>query len=353
MSERIRRSGTSSALSLALSAATRMRSHAASKLVEPPHGAACSFSTFSRMVVQPERSTQRGSDSKVSTRCRNASHASSDTSAPRPMAASIGRPVMLPLTSTSATSLPRSTLFGSAARSAARSASPAPSPAASRTAASRAAAAVAIASRVPSRSPAHCACISSPSSVLSAWRPAMHLLATSCGISCLPLTAFFATASRRCLRAATRPGSSGWRLPVSSCAACSFPLSASLRNALRQRWRQSDETWANSISAKRLATISTSVVLRAAFSLLTSLRYLRLAAASLTPKRRFASALATPSPFLSKCEPSRGAYLPHSDSLGVRFSASAACSSAASALSWSAISTSAFAFTAPETPATS
>mmetsp|Transcript_44540 Transcript_44540/g.123551 ORF Transcript_44540/g.123551 Transcript_44540/m.123551 type:complete len:360 (+) Transcript_44540:824-1903(+) len=335
MSERIRRSGTSSALSLALSAATRMRSHAASKLVEPPHGAACSFSTFSRMVVQPERSTQRGSDSKVSTRCRNASHASSDTSAPRPMAASIGRPVMLPLTSTSATSRPRSTPFVCAP------------------------ARLASCWATPSRIDAHCASISSPSAAESspcrsksrsspraarhmAWSRASTTLATiSCGCSTRPLTPFFLSlsAARRCWRAATRAASFGWRLPVSICARLSAaPLSRSLRKALRKRCRQSDATWANWISAHWPAAIFTSVVLSAALSRESRRRYLRRAACLFAaPKRRAASLDASPS-FLSKHECSRGAHLPASESLGVRPSEAAAVSSRSSAFRASATS---------------
>mmetsp|Transcript_1481 Transcript_1481/g.3177 ORF Transcript_1481/g.3177 Transcript_1481/m.3177 type:complete len:356 (-) Transcript_1481:389-1456(-) len=348
MSEKTIRSGTSSGFSFARCAACRIISHAASKSVEPPHGARCSCFTLSAIFSQRLRSTHCGLLSKVRQRSRNAGAESSLTSSPRPMAASIGWPLMLPLTSTSGTSFPRSIDLGSAARSAARSARPAPSPAASFTAASRVAAASAIASLVPSRSATHCACMRSASSVLSAWRPSMHLDATSCGISCFPFTAFLAMASRRCARAATRSASSGWRLPVSSSA--HLPLSASFRKARRLRCRQRLETRLNSISAQRPAAMNTSVVLSATFRPATSLRYLRLDAASLAPPNsRFDSAFAT----ALKCEPSRGAYLPARDSFGVRPSFSAAAISSPSALSCSAMSSSALLFTRSGMPATS
>ena len=161
------------------------------------------------------------------------------------MAASIGRPLIDPDTSTSGTSLPRSTCFGSAAFSDATEARP-PSPAAaaaSATAASRAAAAAASASTTPPLSAAHWPSIRSDSSVERPRRPAMHLAASSCGPSSFPLTPPLAVScARRFWRAATRPASSGSRLPVASSAADSVPLSASLRNALRWRCRQSEAT---------------------------------------------------------------------------------------------------------------
>mmetsp|Transcript_7220 Transcript_7220/g.21292 ORF Transcript_7220/g.21292 Transcript_7220/m.21292 type:complete len:370 (-) Transcript_7220:315-1424(-) len=353
MSEKTIRSGTSSGLSRARSAQPRISSHAASKSVDPPQLAPCSARTLDATLPAPSRCTHCGLDSKVMARLRKAGWDSSATTRPRPMAASIGVPTIDPETSISGTSLPRSTGFGSAARSAATASSGAPSPAASATAASRASAAAAIASLTPSRIASHCACIRSASRVDSSVRPPrMHFCAISCGYSCLPLTAlapFSRRALRRLCRAATRCSSSGWRLPVSSCAGASLPLSASLRKALRDRCRQRDETRVNSISAQRLAAISTSVVRRARLREATSLRYLRAdAAAFLFPKRCVESRLARP----SKAEPSRGAYLPARVRFGVRASFSAASSSAASLSSWSARSDSALSLTAASIPAT-
>mmetsp|Transcript_16798 Transcript_16798/g.34011 ORF Transcript_16798/g.34011 Transcript_16798/m.34011 type:complete len:368 (+) Transcript_16798:669-1772(+) len=342
MSEKTIRSGTSSGLSAARSAVARISSHAASKSVEPPHGAACSAFTLSSTLGAPLRSTQRGVLSKVIARCAKAGCVSSATTRPRPIAASIGVPIIEPDTSTSGTSLPRSIAFGRLARSAATASRPALAPpAASSTAASRAAAAAAIASRTPPSIACHCASIRSASRMESGARRAMHFCATSCGKSCFPLMALAPlarSASRRCCRAATRPSSSGWRLPVASCAGVSLPLSASLRKALRWRCRQSEATRANSISSHRPAAISTSVVFSALLSDPTSFRYLRAAAAAFAPPKSWAASLreSLPCAPLSKWPPSRGAYFPASVRLGVRFAAAAASSSAPSDLSWSA-----------------
>mmetsp|Transcript_60760 Transcript_60760/g.100912 ORF Transcript_60760/g.100912 Transcript_60760/m.100912 type:complete len:239 (-) Transcript_60760:790-1506(-) len=234
MSENMIRSGISSGFSFARSAAERICSHAASKSVEPPQFAPCIILTFSAILAQLLMSTHFGVDSKVSARSRNATCVSSATMIPIPIATSIGVPCMEPLTSTSGTSFPRSIALGSAALIALIASSPLLSPADSRTAASRASAALAIASRTPSRIASHCACIKSASTVERALQPAMHFCATSCGKSCFPLTAFAPlqrSASRKCCRAATRAGSSGWRFPVASCACVSLPLSASFRKA--------------------------------------------------------------------------------------------------------------------------
>mmetsp|Transcript_19348 Transcript_19348/g.32842 ORF Transcript_19348/g.32842 Transcript_19348/m.32842 type:complete len:408 (-) Transcript_19348:403-1626(-) len=339
MSEKTMRSGTSSGLSFAPFAALRMRSHAASKSVEPPHGARFTVSTFCWMVEQPETSTHEGRDSKVSMRSRKAGAASSETRMPSAMATSIGVPLIEPLTSTSGTSLPRSTCLGSADARVSRPSRPTPeADAAWRTSRSRCSVALASASTTPSRIDRHCACIRSASTVERP--PRMHFCAISCGWSALPFTPCLATrALRRLTRAATRAGSSGWRLPVASSAGLSFPLSASLRKALRHRCRQSEATRPNSISSYRPAAMSTSVVLSAAFRDETSVRYLRLEAAALAePNMVAATRFASLSGPLSKCVPSRGAYLATSDSFGTRPSSRAAASSASSARSCSTMS---------------
>mmetsp|Transcript_36446 Transcript_36446/g.117035 ORF Transcript_36446/g.117035 Transcript_36446/m.117035 type:complete len:383 (+) Transcript_36446:64-1212(+) len=334
MSEKTMRSGTWSGSSLCFSAASRMRSHAASKLVEPPQPACRTFCTRSFSEAHPDRSTQEGLLSKVRTRCRKAGAVSSDVSKPRPMAACIGRPSIDPETSTRGTSLPRSIrLLGRAIFIARTSHSPAEASLASATACSRTAAAAASACSTPSFIDAHCASISSISAVE---RPrSMSLDAISCGCSCLPLILPSSILFRSPCRAATRPSSCGWRLPVSTSLPSNGRPSSSFRKAFRFRNRHRDDTRPHSISAHRLAAINTSVVPRAALQRERSWRYFRRDDSTLAEPYIWI-AITRPSRSLRSREPpSRGAHLPARERLGVRPSAVAALSSASSEASCS------------------
>mmetsp|Transcript_497 Transcript_497/g.1919 ORF Transcript_497/g.1919 Transcript_497/m.1919 type:complete len:455 (-) Transcript_497:461-1825(-) len=303
MSESTRRSGTSSGATLFSMHASRICSIAAAKLVDPPHGARSSLRTFSTIDASGSTACQRGADSKVRTRCRNAGAATSATTSPSAMATCIGTPDMDPDTSTSATTWPRSTddgLFGCLWCSVVVVCSPSQC------------------SRTPATMASHCASRTSSSSVDMALRVrdlAMIVATSSCGKSCFPLSAFFllTRASRTCLRHATRSGSSGCRSPVSIAVPARglSRLSFSLRNACRDLARHRDGTAATSIAAHRLPHILVSVVPSARFSDATSSRYAFLGAGDSPPNMAAASAAAALEPFL----PSRGAYLPSSESL--------------------------------------
>mmetsp|Transcript_1161 Transcript_1161/g.3651 ORF Transcript_1161/g.3651 Transcript_1161/m.3651 type:complete len:234 (+) Transcript_1161:407-1108(+) len=233
MSEKTRRSGTSSGLSLSRTTTSRMRSRALAKLVDPPQGACLAATAFSRMEAHAERSTQVGLLSKVRKRSRKAGCVSSDTRMPRATATSMGRPAMDPDTSTRATTLPMSTPLAAALPAAAAASGPASSAASS----ARRLAASASWLRTLSRRDRHWASSTSASRVDTCppeWP--LTLATTSWGWSAAPLSLEAlpsAAISRRRLRAETRSSSSGWRLPVSSWARSTRPFTLSLRKAFR------------------------------------------------------------------------------------------------------------------------
>mmetsp|Transcript_1833 Transcript_1833/g.5469 ORF Transcript_1833/g.5469 Transcript_1833/m.5469 type:complete len:344 (-) Transcript_1833:367-1398(-) len=314
MSDRTRRSGTSSGVNSCSTQTSRIKSMAIAKFVEPPQGAFRNARTFSTTSCVGSIACQRGCDSKVRTRFAKAGAASSATTSPSAMATSIGVPCILPDTSTSATTFPRS-VFLSADVSIC---------CCSRTARS-----------TSSTTARHWAWSRSCSSVDACDPNFMAALTTSCGNSCLPLTLFFWTrASRTCLRHATLSGSSGNRSPVSTKAPDSGfdRFRFSLRNACRLRARQSDGTPATSIEAQRLPHIFVSVVPNRAFKRATSCRYFFFCSASPGNKRE-ASTFTSVFFFL----PSRGAYLASKDT----FFFSSASSSRASWSSWRRLTSSA------------
>mmetsp|Transcript_11054 Transcript_11054/g.34907 ORF Transcript_11054/g.34907 Transcript_11054/m.34907 type:complete len:246 (+) Transcript_11054:1396-2133(+) len=238
MSEKTIRSGIWSGVSLASTAASRMRSHARAKLVLPPHGASRVARTFATMPRCDERSTQRGLASNVSTRCANPGSLSSETRMPSAIATSIGVPAMLPETSTSATSLPRSMRLGARATQ-----SSAPSPTQSAT---RSAATLASCSRTEARRDSHCASSTSTSAAERVLRPFfIASRAISCGCSAAPCSCNppgRPAILRSFLRASTRSASSGKRSPVSKSASVSLPFTRSFKNALRLRFKHSAGT---------------------------------------------------------------------------------------------------------------
>mmetsp|Transcript_1743 Transcript_1743/g.4520 ORF Transcript_1743/g.4520 Transcript_1743/m.4520 type:complete len:283 (+) Transcript_1743:358-1206(+) len=155
MSEKTIRSGSSSGFNLCEAATSRIRSHAASRFVDPPQGALTVFCTFSKIELQSLKSTQLGFDSKVRMRLQNAGAASSVVRSPRPTAAKIGKPIMEPDTSTNGTSLPSSMPRGRADRSSSMFASAPCASAASATLASCPAAASARACLTPAFMDSH------------------------------------------------------------------------------------------------------------------------------------------------------------------------------------------------------
>mmetsp|Transcript_12822 Transcript_12822/g.40682 ORF Transcript_12822/g.40682 Transcript_12822/m.40682 type:complete len:316 (-) Transcript_12822:574-1521(-) len=273
MSEKTMRSGTSSGATLWSTQAWRMHSMARSKLVLPPQGAAARRRTFSSTRAEASTECHRGWDSKVRTRLANCGAASSATRRPRAMATSMGVPVMLPETSTSATSFPRSTpRFSPSVATAFSAAAPA---------------------RTSSTMRRHCASRTSASRTEAVWSRRIAAWTTSCGKSCLPLSFRESAAARSAARHATRSSSSGKRSPVSTSAVARglVLLSFSLRKALRERARQSEGTASIRISRHRLEHIFTSATSSFAVSAATSCRY-RFRASPASPYRARASALA-------------------------------------------------------------
>mmetsp|Transcript_14870 Transcript_14870/g.43697 ORF Transcript_14870/g.43697 Transcript_14870/m.43697 type:complete len:206 (-) Transcript_14870:175-792(-) len=205
MSEKTIRSGISSGFNLASTAASRMSSSAAAKLVLPPHGARRAATAFWEMPASGSSRTHVGQDSKVMKRCAKAGAASSDVRIPSAMATCMGTPLIDPETSTRGTSLPRLTTGLRAADS----------PVA-------AACAAAAFARLPctlARSVFHWASNTSSSSVLTLPDSTDTSLATiSCGCRAAPFRFFPLDwrVFRREARAATRSSSSGKRFPVSS-----------------------------------------------------------------------------------------------------------------------------------------
>mmetsp|Transcript_9622 Transcript_9622/g.33079 ORF Transcript_9622/g.33079 Transcript_9622/m.33079 type:complete len:325 (-) Transcript_9622:411-1385(-) len=282
MSLKTMRSGISSGANLCSTHASKTRSSAFAKDVDPPQGAARAARIFSTGDAVASRACQRGSDSKVRKRSLNAGAANVETNNPSATATSMGVPPMEPDTSTSATTLPR---FGP------------PSPASRR---ARRSASIA----------RHCAFATSSSSVDDG--PRHTLLTISWGKSWAPLSFFPAVASaasRTCSRHATRSASSGNRSPVASRAFESAPpLSASLRKALRDLARQRLGTAATSSSAQRLPHILISGTSSARDSVATALRYF---SRRLPSPGKSAAASLPLSAWCCLC--SRGAYLAASD----------------------------------------